>query len=277
MRLATTLLLLTITGTAWAGDAVLDPTADAKKPPEPAAATSDTAPAITNPDDVISYGVDLRLRNERIPTALLELFVNRAGGDSVSSAGYGVDFIRRKGTTEISLGFEYTNLNPGEGVYVEKSKSVPSDPADLILSPDHTPGSESFGWFTVEFNFASHVPINKYVSFRWGLGAGLGIITGGLYRWDVACGPGATNDNLTPGCLPGDVSEFQGVGTGHTSNDSSGAQELTPVKYDLPPVFPVIDAFVGFQFHPVDKVVINVEGGLHTLPYFGLSVGYFIN
>jgi hypothetical protein len=49
------------------------------------------------------------------------------------------------------------------------------------------------------------------------------------------------------------------------------------VKYDLPPVFPVINGIIGFQFHPMDKMVINLEGGIRTLPFIGLSVGYFIN
>lgn len=272
MRLATTLLLLTITGTAWAGDAVLDPAADGKKP-EPAAATSDTPPAITNPDDVISYGVDLRIRNVRMPTGLLELFVNHAA-DGSSNTGIGVDFIRRRGDVELALGFEYEHINIGEGVYIEKGKSVPGDPADYILSPEDSPDGTNFGWFTIEFNFIGHKPINQYVSFRYGGGAGLGILTGGLYRWDVACAGGATNDNPNPGCIPGDHIPS---GTGHTSDDSSGAPEGTPVKYDLPPVFPVINAFVGFQFHPFDKAVINIEGGIRTLPFIGMSFGYFIN
>ena len=272
MRLATTLLLLSIAGPASAGDAVLG---DPAKPvtATPAPATSDTAPAIANPDDVVSYGVDLRLRNERMPTGLLELFVNHAA-DGSSNTGIGVDFIRRKGTTEVALGFEFAHINIGEGVYIEKGKTVPTDPADYILSPEHSPDNTDFGWFTVEFNFIGHKPINQYVSFRYGGGAGLGFLIGGVYRWDVACAAGSTNSNPNPGCIPDVV---QG-GTGKTSNDSTGASESTPVKYDFPtPIFPVINAFVGFQFHPFDKAVINIEGGLHTLPYIGLSLGYYIN
>jgi hypothetical protein len=281
MRLATTLLLLTITGTAWAGDAVLDPTADAaKKPPEPVAATSDTPPTITNPDDTVSYGVDLRIRNVRLPKFMLGWFLGHAA-DGSSNTGIGADFIRRKGTTEISLGFEYEHINIGEGVYVEPGKAVPGDPADYLLSPEHSPNQANFGWFTVEFNFVGHTPINQYVSFRYGLGAGLGFLVGDIYRWDVACAGGATNDSPEPGCDPGDVGVHAPdgtLGTGHTSNDSTGGAETTPVKYDLgTPVFPVINAFVGFQFHPFDKAVINIEGGLRTLPYIGLSLGYFIN
>lgn len=268
MRLATTLLLLTITGTAWAGDAVLDPVADTKKPPEPAVATSDApSPSATNPDDVISYGVDLRIRNVRLPQSMLGWFMGSAGGGS-SNTGIGADFIRRKGTTELALGFEYEHINLDEGVYIDKNDGT----ADYILSPEHSPNQANFGWFTVEFNFIGHTPINQYVSFRYGGGAGLGFLIGDVYRWDVQCGPGTSP---VPACVP--LDQIPG-GTGHTANDSSGATEGTPVKYDLgTPVFPVINAFVGFQIHPFDKAVINIEGGIRTLPFIGMSFGYFIN
>jgi len=29
------------------------------------------------------------------------------------------------------------------------------------------------------------------------------------------------------------------------------------------------------QFKPIDKMVINLEVGLRTVPFFGTSVGYF--
>ncbi|MEO8552712.1 MAG: hypothetical protein ABI678_22195, partial [Kofleriaceae bacterium] len=64
---------------------------------------------------------------------------------------------------------------------------------------------------------------------------------------------------------------------GGNGTDSDVHNFSTPVKYDLPPVFPVINGIIGFQFHPIDKMVINLEAGIRTLPFFGLSVGYFIN
>jgi len=110
------------------------------------------------------------------------------------------------------------------------------------------------------------------VAFRYGGGAGLGIITGGVYRWDVACGAGATNAMPEPGCVPGDKLSF---GTGHTSDDANGAPESTPVKDNIPPVFPVVNAIIGLQIKPFDRAVINIAAGIRTLPFFGMSLGYF--
>ena len=57
----------------------------------------------------------------------------------------------------------------------------------------------------------------------FGGGAGLGIITGGLYHYNIICN-GATNNTPEPGCVP---PRFNGNGT-----YSEGSQ--TEVKYDLP-------------------------------------------
>ena len=39
-------------------------------------------------------------------------------------------------------------------------------------------------------------------------------------------------------------------------------------------MFPVVNAIIGFQLRPIDKVIINIEGGLHTTPFIGMSIGY---
>lgn len=281
MRLATAVLVLSVSANSWAGAALDDdkkpatqPNADPAGAAAPAAATSDTPPA-NIAEEPVTYGIDIRLRNVRVPKGMLEWFVNHAA-DGASNFGYGIDFIRRRGTLELQLGLEFEHINIGEGVYIEKNKTVPGDPADYIIGPDHAPNGDNLGWVTLEFTFINNTPINKYVSFRYGGGAGLGILTGGLYRWDVACGGGATNSNPEPGCIPGDVSYLTN-GTGHTSDDSNGGKETVPVKYDLPPVFPVINAIIGVQIKPFDKAVINIEGGIRTLPFIGMSFGYFLD
>ncbi len=216
------------------------------------------------PPDAVEYGVALRLRSVFIPKSVVELFVDRAPGGA-SNVGLGVDLIRRRGTVELQLGFEFEHITPTSGVWINKGDNVASgDEADFILEPDDDP----LGWFTIEFTFLNHAVINKYVSFRYGGGAGLGILTGNLYRYDIICAPGTTNNNPEPGCKPPPPATSDGTGS-----YSQGSQ--TRVKYDLPPVFPVINAIIGVQFKPTDKLVINLETGIRTMPFFGTSVGYF--
>jgi len=241
-----------VMGTAWAGPAL-----DEAKPE--AVTTDPSAPTTT--ETPVEYGVGLRIRNVRVPEGMLELFVENAPG-GISNVGFGVELTRRRGNVELQLGLEFEHLQPTEGPWINKNEPVPANEADFILAPEHAPNEDQLGWFTIEFSFLNHAPINKYVSVRYGGGAGLGILTGALYRYDVLCAPSATNANPDPGCRPTQLSGGQGSGAG-------------PVKYDLPPVFPVVNAIIGVQIKPVDKMVINLEGGIRTAPFFGTTIGYF--
>ncbi|HTR55553.1 MAG TPA: hypothetical protein VMJ10_32975 [Kofleriaceae bacterium] len=253
--------MIAATSAAHAQGAALDSSSAAPPPPPTAGPAPDAA-------DKPEYGIDLRLREVYLPAGLIGLFVTRAAGGA-SNTGYGVDFVRRRGTLELQLGLEYEHITMQEGVYINSGDNVANgDTIDYILSPAHA--GTDFGWFTLEFTFMNHAPINKYVSFRYGGGAGIGILTGAVKRYDTACAPGATNDNVTPQCVPAVL----GTGGGGTiSPDSSGEKE--PAAYNLPPVFPVVNAIIGFQIKPTDKAVINIEGGIRTLPFIGVSAGYF--
>jgi hypothetical protein len=271
MRLVIGLAILVAGSTAHAG-AALD---DANKTPAPTT-TRTTDPTVA-PDsletaaDKVEYGADFRLRHVWLPSGLIGLFVNKAAGGA-SNTGYGVDLIRRRGNLELQLGLEFEHLALQEGVYINSGDNVPGDTADFILSPEHA-GSD-FGWFTIEFTFMNHMPINKYVSFRYGGGAGLGILTGQVKRIDTQCAGGASNANPEPGCVPAGYTGQNGQpGTGAVSPDHPGDPEPNP--YNLPPVFPVVNAIIGVQIKPTPKAVINIEGGIRTLPFIGMSAGYF--
>jgi len=36
-------------------------------------------------------------------------------------------------------------------------------------------------------------------------------------------------------------------------------------------VFPVVNAILGLQIKPTEHMTINVEGGIRTLPFLGIS------
>ena len=257
MRFATSLTLLGLmTGTAWS-QAALD---DAGKP-QSTLDTTATPGNTTTAEPPVEYGVDLRIRQVFVPQGLLELFVQKSAGGA-SNTGFGVDFVRRRGNTELQLGFEYEKIEVGEGVWIAKGDNVAAgDEADYILGADRA--GESLSWFTVEFTFMNHAPINEKLAFRYGGGAGIGFVLGSLQKYDVLC-VGATNDTPEPGCRPQQVNGGNGI-------DTDGA----PADYDLPPVFPVVNAIIGLQIRPVPKAVINIETGIRTLPFIGVSGGYF--
>jgi hypothetical protein len=256
--LAAALLGAAPTGAALASPATEDTTA---------APSSEAAPAVqVSGEKRAEYGVGVRLRSVRAPRGMLELFLDNAPG-SVSNVGIGVDLVRRKGNVELQLGFEFEHIQPPEGVWIERNSNVANgDEADFVLAPKHN-NNKNLGWITAEFTFINHAEISKHFAIRYGGGAGIGFVTGELGRYDVFCN-GATNDNPEPGCLP-PTTPFNGSGS--FGGDNPGQI----VKYDLPPVFPVVNAILGVQIRPLDKMTINIEGGIRTFPFFGVSGGYF--
>jgi hypothetical protein len=202
-----------------------------------------------------------------VPKSVLELFVTRAAGGA-HNYGLGVDLTRRHGTTELQLGFEFEHINIGQGVFINKGEDVAmGDEADYVLGPDSSTGSgNQFGWFTLEFSFFNHAEILPWLSFRYGAGLGLGVLIGEVDHYNIICAPGTTNANPVPGCVP---DRFLGTG-----KYSEGRE--TQVKYDLgTPVFPVVNAILGVQFKPTPNTTINLEGGIRTMPFIGVSSSLF--
>jgi len=266
-------------GTAFAGPALDDSSKPAGNSPTEAPATDpkidpNTGAVLTGNEkpDEIEYGVGVRLRNVLVPKGLLELFLAKAGGGA-SNVGIGGEIIRRHGNTELQLGFEYEKISVGSGVWIQSNKPVPANEADYVLG---SKDGSNLGWFTLEFTFVNHAVINKWVSFRYGGGAGIGIMTGNLKHYNVVCSATATNSNPDPGCIPMGRTDLIGPsGQPGQGTDSDGHNFQQPVNYSLPPVFPVVNAIIGFQFKPAEHVTINLEGGIRTIPFFGISGAYF--
>ena len=275
MRFALPVLCLASLLAAGSRSAVAGPALDDDKAKRPAATDEPDCskpgdprcPAAAAPEIAeVEYGVGVRLRSVWVPKPILELFVTRAAGGA-QNYGIGVDLSRRRGTTELQLGFEYEHVNVGQGVWINNGDNVAmGDEADYVLGPDATTGSgKQFGWFTLEFSFLNHAEITPWMSFRYGAGLGIGVLIGEIDHYNIICAAGATNAAPEPGCV---APRFGGTGM-----YSEG--QATLVKYDLPPVFPVVNAILGLQFKPMDKVTINLEGGIRTLPFVGVSSSVF--
>jgi hypothetical protein len=248
-------------GSAWAGPALDD--AKSKEQTPASSTTGDVSPGTSEPAIAVEYGLGVRLRSVWVPKSVLELFIERAAGGA-QNYGFGVDLTRRRGTTELQLGFEYEHINVGQGVWINKGDDVSlGDEADYVLGPDAS--GHQLGWFTIEFTFLNHAEISKSVAVRYGGGIGLGILAGELDHYNIVCASGTTNAMPEPGCV---APRFGGTGT-----YTEGTE--TQVAYDLPPVFPVVNAILGLQIKPTDHLTINLEGGIRTLPFVGISTSAF--
>lgn len=249
-------------GSASAGTALGDDKAKAQ--PEASAAPADppATSGLSSGETPVEYGIGVRARSVWVPKAVLELFIERAAGGA-QNYGYGVDLTRRRGTTELQLGFEYEHINVGQGVWINKGDDVSAgDEADYVLGPKAS--GHQLSWFTIEFTFLNHAEISKMFALRYGGGIGVGILRGELDHNNILC-VGATNATPEPGCVP---TRFGGQG-----QYSEGTE--TQEAYKLPPVFPVVNAILGLEIRPNSHWTINLEGGIRTLPFFGVSSSVF--
>ena len=203
-------------------------------------------PAEESKGDKTQIGLGLRLRNVRIPKGLIEIFVERAPSGT-SNIGFGAELSRRKGQFEVSLGLEYDQISMENGLWVDKGDTIPADEPDFVEF-------DGFSWVTAELSFMYHTPIIPQLSVRYGGGAGIGVFMGEILRTDYQC-TSANLDSCNPRTNP------------PPENDHS--------PYDLPPVMIVINAIIGVQIKPTDEIFINVEGGLRTIPFFGMTAGYY--
>lgn len=226
------------TGTAAAQGAALDDDTSG----DPAAA--EIPGLVAGPKTNI--GVGIRLRNVRVPEGMLEWFVEDVPG-GVSNIGFGAELLRRKGDFEVSFGLEYEKLTVTNGYWLEKDKSIPADPGSVDYVRD-----DGFGWVTAELSFMYHTPIVPQLAVRYGGGAGIGILMGSVNRTDQICTTGNYDQ-----CV-----------------EDPGA-ENRDAPYDLPPVMLVVNAILGVQIRPTNEIFINIEGGIRTVPFFGMTAGYY--
>lgn len=254
--------MVLVTFLVTGGSAVAGPALDDDKARlRPVPSTEDPDELNRTPD--VEYGVGVRLRSVWLPTPVIDLFVARSAGGA-QNFGFGLDLTRRRGASELQLGFEYERINVGQGVWIARGEDVASgNEADYVLGPKDA--GDQFAWLTAEFTFIHHTALNNVLAIRYGAGLGIGVMIGEIRHYNIICAAGTTNANPEPGCVP---QRFGGDGT-----YSEGREVLQ--SYNMPPVFPVINAILGLQIRPSDNITINLEGGLRTLPFAGISSSIF--
>lgn len=203
--------------------------------------------SVTDPNKT-SIGAGLRIRQVFVPRGLIELFVERAEGGS-NQTGLGLEVIRRKGNFEVQFGLEWDNIFIDSGFWIDKGEMIPTNEADLVeFSDEGYFAWGSFGWLTAEVTFINHSPIIDQLAIRYGGGAGIGIVKGEVTKRDAIC----------------------------TSSDTESCTPYSAeTAYDIPPVMLVVNAIIGVQIKPIENVFINVEGGIRTFPFVGITGGGF--
>lgn len=200
------------------------------------------------------FGVGARVRYVTLPNWLLELFLDHA--TSMSSVGFGIEVVRRKGDFDIVFGLEYANVSAESGLYLEKG----DDPGNNCVATGECPDDVVFDGLALigfDASFIWHTNLGTpKVQLRYGAGIGVGIVLGDILQYDTSCPPGTTVNDLDDrnACphLPGDPHE----------------------KADKPPVVPIVNVLLGLRFQVAPQLTLNLEGGFRNMFFLGVGTDY---
>lgn len=194
-----------------------------------------------------TFGLGASARQIYLTQGLAETFTEDAPGGT-RQQGFSIEFARRGHSLEFVLGFGYDKLEAVNGYYLENAGNA--------LTPGKVDYTEfdGFHWFTIDATLVGYAKLHKILALRYGGGLGVAYLRGEILRTDAEC----STENIHTDCVP----------------DPDGAQQRDPVN--LPPALPVLNAFVGLQFRPVSKLAINLDAGIHNVPYLGASVMFYL-
>jgi len=211
------------------------------------------------------YGLGLRARWVSVPSWLLGVFLDQS--KSLSSYSVGLEGFRRHGDFDFVLGVAWQSLSPPDGNWLGKGKNPVTD-TDYVQF-------RGLGAVSIDAAFILRKDLSQYVTFHYGGGLGLGIVTGKMLRTSdgtagCASSPGDVTKCypvLTPPCNSGPCSESQlKASEGNTDSYQHGSRFTDG---DFPPVYPILELLTGLDFRipSVNGLEVKVEGGFF-FPYF---------
>ncbi len=243
--------------------------------PEPASTDSASTTGVRGEkmgENKLTYEVSLRARYMGLPKSFMDLWDTRAKDEgwalskdaapdwdhprdrpTIHGIAYGLEVAFRKGNGGGAVFFDWVDSNMKEGYWDDRDDNpAPED----FLDGDYLVPAKNLGIIMFGGDYQYEVPIVKpeltnnafAMHFHVGTGAGLALMVGKLDRW-----------------VPGENDEpsFQLYDQGDAPNSEK----------KIPRVLPVVDLNVGLKFTFADRLVLRVEGGLHTLLYGGGSLG----
>ena len=210
---------------------------------------SETAPVSVNTDGKerpTRYGIGVRARGVIIPKRTIGTFYEEVPS-GVFSPGFSLDFVRINNNFELRIGVGYDGLSPKNGYWVERG----DDGISNGQQPDFV-DFRGLSWLTLDVTWIFHWELHKLLAFRYGGGIGAGIVLGKALQTDARC----------------DGTDFQ--------NDCmvDPNAEAIDEKIDIPAVLPVVTLLAGFQLRATDDLSINIEAGIRTTLFFGMSASY---
>lgn len=228
-------------------------------------ATVDPAPTTDAPETdgrKFQMEVGFRGRMVSVPGGVLDIWYENETADfwplpgdrrpRIKGYAGGLEFLVKGDTANSIFYVEYIKSLMKAGYWDDR------DGNDNPLTGEYLEPSDSLGLITLGANYAYEAkvvhPDRTHKRFGWSLlvGGGLGVAfrTGSINRWVQG---------------PDGEPAYKRYQSGLPSDDQ---------KANVPPaVLPMVDINGGMRFTFGDRLSLRFEGGLHTMVYYGTSVG----
>ena len=202
---------------------------------------------------------NFRFRYLGVPDGLMDIwfFDNDSDGANpyarpdVNAFAAGAEFVLKKQPANWIFYVEYIGTMMDAGYWDDVEKPAAHDDGDWIR-PD------SFGMIALGANYGHEIHATPWLSFLFGGGLGLGIVTGELTSW----GPGTSQQGST--ATPCRTESPAYIRKDYCPDDGPKS---------VPAVLPVVDISASTRFHFGDQANLRLDVGLHNMLYVGTAFG----
>lgn len=225
------------------------------------AAPAEAAAPKAKKDRTLQMEIGFRARRMTVPQALLNSwYANKdtagwalPGEDRPKMEGwsYGLEWVFKKDHTNGFIWFDYVDSGMKQGYWDDLNEEPPNRTDGDYLVPRKNLGLVTFGGdyaYEVDMVRLNQTKGAFGLSFLVGAGLGLGVLVGQIDEWS------------------------QGTdGTPAYQLYADGVPNQSEKK--VPRYFPIVDVNLGLRFNFGDRVQLRFEGGLHTMLFYGASLG----
>ncbi len=228
----------------------------------PAAKKEDTTSPIPTSDEQVLYALGLRARYLSVPGFMLAPFLQQY--TTLSSGGFGAEFIRRKGTLDIVLSLDFSFYSPPDGNYLGANKDPSLD--------THYTQFRGLNFLSLDVGFIWVHDLANWLAIMIGGGVGIGVVLGDIFvvnNSQTLCN--ATNAGDPSKCYPvspvvgpiqpSDPNFQKKLDMTNTGEKDTAQNPHYHSSQDKPPVMVVVNFIVGFKFKLHRHFNINVSGG----------------
>jgi hypothetical protein len=248
-------------GVVWAGPAVAATFDDGygNDPTQPLGYAFETVAPVPKEGRAFEIEVGVRLRMVNIPPSLLDVWYYDEddegwayieGRPPVRGHGIGLETVVKGDNSNGIFYVEYIDSDLEAG-YWDDIENPPDHLDGDFLAPSPAQGMVTFG-----ANYAYEIHVLKIaategrfgLSFLAGGGLGLGVLTGSMSLWSPDSDGNPSYKRYLDG-LPPDSDK------------------------EIPRVYPMVDMNASLRLNFGDRVVLRLEGGLHSMLYYGTALG----